>query len=212
MVNRCVEAPPRVPATRSRTLRNKLAAVRLIIVINSRMKSHLGWIVVSSVCFAANAFAQSAIEGEVKGVDGSPLVAAGVRAERQDKKAPEVSAKTDAKGHFAIKGLAVGTYSVDVMAGGAAVSSTRVTTRTGKPMLVTFDMKQPRKAITSGGKKKKKFVWMPEETGSHIGGHYVEVDEDATVGPSGKNIQKGTGKSVQQFQQQNNIKSPSGGG
>lgn len=175
------------------------------------MNKYLCWLAVSSA-FAANLFAQSSIEGDVKGVDGFPLKAAEIRAERQDAKSPSAATKTDSKGHFSFKGLAVGTYDVNVMSSGTAVSSTRIATRIDKPAQVTFDMKQPRKAVaTIGGKKKKKFVWMPAETGSHIGGHYVEVDEDATE-QKAQHLSKATGAAVRQYQSQNNIKDPSGGG
>ena len=118
------------------------------------MKTSARLFIVSSLCIVATGFGQSAIEGDVKGVDGFPLKAAEIRAERQDAKAPAAVSKTDAKGHFAIKGLAVGTYHVNVMSSGTAVSSTRIATRAGKPVMITFDMKQPRKAVASGGKNK----------------------------------------------------------
>lgn len=75
--------------------------------------------------------------------------------------------------------------------------------------MVSFDLRGPQKTA-NGGKKKKKFIWVPEETGSHMGGHYVEVDEDATVGPSGQNMQKSSSKALEQYR--NLTRAPSRGG
>lgn len=176
------------------------------------MKTSARLLIMTSLCSVASAFGQSAIEGEVKGVDGFPLKAAEIRAERQDANGPAAVAKTDAKGHFAIKGLAVGTYNVNVMSSGTAVSSTRIATRAGKPVMISFDMKQPRKAVAGGGKKKKKFLWMPAETGSHLGGHYVEVEEDDSADPGTQHLSKATGAAVRQYQRTNNVKAGPGGG
>ena len=61
---------------------------------------------------ALTSFAQiTAIEGDVKGVDGAPLKGALVKIERKDIKG-NYKVKTDKKGHFFHAGLPLGTYKV----------------------------------------------------------------------------------------------------
>jgi tetratricopeptide (TPR) repeat protein len=71
----------------------------------------------SSICFAQTA----AIEGDVKGEDGKPLVGAVVKIDRTDIK-QSFKTKTDKKGHYVYTGLGVpGKYNVSVEVNGKQV-------------------------------------------------------------------------------------------
>ena len=65
--------------------------------------------------FALPAFSQmTAVEGDVKGPDGKPLVGATIKFDRTDIKG-SYSVKTDKKGHYGHYGLPLGTYDVTVL-------------------------------------------------------------------------------------------------
>ncbi len=92
----------------------------------------------SSLCFAQTA----AIQGDVKGEDGKPLVGAMVKIERTDIK-QNYSVKTDKKGHYFYGGLGVpATFNVTIEVGGKVVDSvTGVRTASAEPVDVNFDLK-----------------------------------------------------------------------
>ena len=58
--------------------------------------------------FAASAFSQTSLSGEVTGVDGRPITGADVRLQREDAKAAPIALKTDGKGRFVAKSLPAG--------------------------------------------------------------------------------------------------------
>lgn len=87
------------------------------------------------------AFAQtSAIEGDVKGVDGQPLKGGLVKIERKDIRG-NYKVKTDKKGHFFHAGLPLGMYKVSLEVDGKVVDMVdNVRTRLGEPSVVNFDL------------------------------------------------------------------------
>jgi tetratricopeptide (TPR) repeat protein len=92
---------------------------------------------------AGGAFAQiSAIEGDVKGVDGQPVKGAAILIERKDMKGTYKGAKTDKKGHYIYNGLPLGTYKVSLIVDGQTKDSMdNVKTRLGDPTPINFDLK-----------------------------------------------------------------------
>ena len=89
------------------------------------------------------AFAQiSAIEGDVKGVDGQPVKGASILIERQDMKGVYKGAKTDKKGHYIYNGLPLGRYKVSLVIDGQTKDYVDgVKTSLGDPTPINFDMK-----------------------------------------------------------------------
>jgi len=96
--------------------------------------------------FSHGAWAQiSAIEGDVKGVDGLPVKGAQILIERKDKKGTYKGARTDRKGHYIYNGLPLGTYKVSLIVGDNVVDFLDdVKTRLGDPSNVSFDLKTAR--------------------------------------------------------------------
>ncbi|MGC9948182.1 MAG: tetratricopeptide repeat protein [Bryobacteraceae bacterium] len=87
-------------------------------------------------------FAQttSALEGDVKGEDGSPLKGAKIKIDRQDIKG-HYEVKTDKKGHYFYGGLPLGTYKITLEIDGKDVDFVdKVRTRLGDPVANNFDM------------------------------------------------------------------------
>jgi len=141
------------------------------------------------------AFGQKAtLQAEVTGVDGRPSKAAQVRIERQDKKTAPLVVAGDKRGHLAAMNLEAGTYKLTATVEGGIQSSQIVKVQANKPSLVTFDMSKTA-AVTT--KKKKRLVWVPAETGTHLGGRWVEVGDDTSSTKSGQNVDKMNGNSLE---------------
>jgi tetratricopeptide (TPR) repeat protein len=92
----------------------------------------------SSLCLAQTA----AIQGDVKGEDGKPLVGAVIKIERTDIK-QSYTVKTDKKGHYYYGGLGIaGTFNVSVEVNGKLADAiSGVKTAGTAPIDVPFDLK-----------------------------------------------------------------------
>jgi tetratricopeptide (TPR) repeat protein len=92
---------------------------------------------------ALTSYAQiTAIEGDVKGEDGTPAVKAVVKLVRTDIKG-NYKCETNKKGHFFYNGLPLGNYNVTVEIGGKEMDAVNnVRTRLGDPVPVNFDLQK----------------------------------------------------------------------
>jgi Carboxypeptidase regulatory-like domain len=150
-----------------------------------------------------------AIRGNVTGTDGKPLAGAELRAERIDGKAPVVMTKTDAKGRYAFKGLMLGAYKVTAIINHVPKSYAAIRTRESNWVRVDFDFAAMSKAAQAK-KTKKRYVWVPEETGTHIGGgHWEEVDSNGNTPVGTQPVDTINGHVLQQ--PQSPLLNPTGG-
>ena len=101
----------------------------------------------ATLFLALTSFAQiTAMEGDVKGEDGKPLVGAVIKIVRTDIKG-NYNVKSDKKGHFFYNGLPIGVYNVTVEVGGKEQDGVNgVRTRLGDPVQVPFDLEKKAKA------------------------------------------------------------------
>jgi Carboxypeptidase regulatory-like domain len=163
---------------------------------------HLG--LIGLFLCAASAWAgNSALQGVVKDPKGKPIKAADIRIEARDGSKVLKTVKTDATGRYISDGLPVGTYRVTLIVNGAIKASINNTeTKLGAPTELNFDLKPASASQASGSAKKAKhMVWMPAQTGTHLGGRWVEVYDNgnaATIGAD--NVQKVDGSAVTQLQ------------
>src|ERR1700757_2364077 len=120
----------------------------------------------------------SSIQGIVKDAKGQPIKGADVRVESRDGKQLFTTVKTDAKGHYISQGLQPGVYRVSLVVNGAVKASIMNTsTKSDQATQLNFDLKPAAASQESAGKKQEKhMVWVPADTGSHIGGRWVEVE------------------------------------
>jgi hypothetical protein len=158
-----------------------------------------GMIILPGIACAAS----SAIEGIVKDPRGRPISGADVRIEARNQNSSRV-VKSDAKGHYVYGGVTAGaTYRVTLLVNGAVKASiNNVQVKPGEPTQLNFDLKtaSPNQTSTSA-KKGKHMVWMPAQTGTNIGGRWVEVDDSAAAGASGpERIEKASGAALRNFQ------------
>ena len=140
----------------------------------------IGLVLLGLALMTGGAQAQGfSIQGNVKGPDGKPVNNASVRIERKDAKATLNEAKTDRKGNYGFNGLASGSYKLTALVNNVPTSIDNVKTRPNGVVRVDFDIKPT--AAKAAGKKPKHMVWMPAQTGTHIGGRWVEVEDGSTV-------------------------------
>ena len=161
-------------------------------------------VVVAALICAGNLFGQtSAVEGFVKDPNGRPLGGADVRVEARNGASWSRHVKSDAKGHYLVDGLAPGTtYRVTLLINGSAKASiNNVLAKSGATEL-TFDL---RTGSVAGNnvvvKNGKRYVYVPTETGSHLGGHWVEVDENGQADSVGvNNVERAGSEALRRMQ------------
>jgi hypothetical protein len=119
----------------------------------------------------------ASIQGFVKDAKGEPMKGTDVRIESRDGKQVFSTVKTDSKGRYISQGLQPGVYRVTLLVDGAAKASIMNTqTKANQPTQLNFDFK-PTPQASNIAKAKKHMVWVPNRTGSHLGGTWVEVDD-----------------------------------
>jgi Carboxypeptidase regulatory-like domain len=142
------------------------------------------------------------VQGDVKGPDGKPLAGAEIRVQRKDGKAAPIAVVADQKGHYVFKDLPAGTYKVSASKNGMATTTLEnVRTRTEGAVRVDFDLKKQTGEANASApvKKAKHMVWVPADTGSHLGGKWVEVDEEGKAAAGASNIDKASGDATRKI-------------
>src|SRR6266545_1411036 len=144
----------------------------------------------------------SSIQGIVKDAKGQPIKGADVRIESKDGKQLFNTVKTDAKGRYISQGLAAGVYRVSLVVNGAVKASiTNTKTKSDQATQLNFDLKPVAAGqATAEQKKGKHMVWVPSNTGSHIGGRWVEVDEAGNADTGALNVKRGSAEALRQQQ------------
>ena len=129
---------------------------------------------------------------------------ADVRVESRDGKQLFNRVKTDGKGHYVSQGLKPGVYRVSLVVNGAMKASIMNTsTKADQATQLNFDLKPTVASPANAGQAKgKHMVWMPASTGTHTGGRWVEVDDNAGGGANALNVKRGSAEAVRQQQMQ----------
>ena len=119
----------------------------------------------------------ASIQGFVKDAKGEPMKDTDVRIESRDGKQVFSTVKTDSKGRYISQRLPPGVYRVTLLVNGAVKASIMNTqTKANQPTQLNFNFK-PTFQAGNIAKAKKNMVWVPNRTGSHLGGTWVEVDD-----------------------------------
>ncbi|PYL21545.1 MAG: hypothetical protein DMF44_13070 [Verrucomicrobia bacterium] len=135
----------------------------------------------------------ASFQGFVKDAKGEPIKGANLRIESRDGKQVFSTVKTDPKGRYISQGLQPGVYRVTLLVNDAVKASvTNTQTKAGQPTELNFDFK-PTSQAGNIAKGRKRMVWMPGRTGTHLGGNWVEVDDGGNE-HSGSNIQTYTAR------------------
>lgn len=142
----------------------------------------------SVALFAVSAFAQRArIEGYAADTNGKPLKAAEGRIQQEKAEtSPAVVVKTDGKGHFVAANLPAGTYTVSVLLDGTVKwSAAHVKVANGQTVQLNLS-RNPAVAVAATSRQpKKRAVWVPDTTGSRLGGHW---EDEPIRGPGTDNV------------------------
>jgi Carboxypeptidase regulatory-like domain len=150
------------------------------------MKILMRLIIVVLVSFVlslkAHADAVATLYGTIKDANGKAIQGAEIRIQGSDaNKIGKIH--TDANGHYSYPGLETGTYNVTLVVNGVTVASiNNVRTKNGESQSLNFDFQS--KAGARPFAKGKHYVWVPSQTGSHLGA-WVEVDDSAKEMPIG---------------------------
>jgi Carboxypeptidase regulatory-like domain len=154
----------------------------------------------------------SAIQGVVKDAKGQAIKNADVRIESKDGRQKFNIVKTDGQGRYISEGLQPGVYRVTLVVNGAVKASiTNTKTKPDQTTQLNFDLKPVPVAQASAEQKKgKHMVWVPETTGSHIGGRWVEVDDGAKAAPGTLNVVRPDPEQLQRQIQSMKAAPPSG--
>jgi serine/threonine protein kinase len=119
----------------------------------------------------------TSIQGFVKDRNGGPIKGADLRIESRDGRQVFGTVKTDPSGRYISHGLQPGVYKVTLIVNGTVKASVMNTqTRSDQPTQLNFDFK-PMSQADNTAKGGKHMVWVPNRTGSHLGGNWVEVDD-----------------------------------
>jgi uncharacterized surface anchored protein len=154
--------------------------------------------------YAATAWAGPAsIQGVVKDAKGQPIKSADVRVESRDGKQLVNTVKTDSKGRYISQGLQPGVYRVSLIVNGATKASISNTkTKSDQSTVLNFDLKPVAAGqATAEQKKGKHMVWIPAETGSHMGGRWIEVDDNSGSSAGALNVKRANAEQLQRQMQ-----------
>src|SRR5438046_8587253 len=154
------------------------------------------------ICAATAWAGPASIQGVVKDAKGQPIKGADVRVESRDGKQLFNTVKTDSKGRYISQGLQPGVYRVSLVVNGAIKASiTNTKTKSDQATQLNFDLKPVAASQASAaGKSGKHMVWVPSNTGSHIGGSWVEVDESGNAGAGTLNVKRGSAEALRRQQ------------
>jgi hypothetical protein len=170
-----------------------------MIMVNSSMliKSLQIGFVGLFLCVASAWAGPSSIQGIVKDANGQPIKGADVRIESRDGKQLFGAVKTDGKGRYISQGLQPGMYRVSLVVNGAVKASIMNTkAKANQATQLNFDLKPATASQAAALKKGKHMVWVPANTGSHIGGRWVEVDEGGAAAAGALNVRTGSAEAV----------------
>jgi Carboxypeptidase regulatory-like domain len=171
---------------------------------NSLVSRSIGPLVLSGVFFLAGGLfaGPSAIEGVVKDPNGRPISGADVRLEAKSSNWNRL-VRSDANGRYSYDGLTPNvTYRVILLINGAAIASiNNVVAKVGTTKL-NFDLRTSsvsgNRVVTKNGKH---YVYIPGETGSHLGGRWVEVDENGQADSVGvNNVERANSEALRRMQ------------
>lgn len=149
---------------------------------------------VGSLFVTVTVWAGTSVEGVVKDSSERPVKGAEVRIEAKNF---SKIVKTGASGHYICDGLGVGTYKVTLLVNGQ-VKASILDGKTQAGKATQFNFKLTGKMASA--KKRIHIVFVPADLSTHIGGRWVEVDENGNVvnntGFNNIETTRGTGQKV----------------
>ena len=157
-------------------------------MIVSRMSSWV-WLFVSLVLAQTSFGDERSVQVTVNDQRNQAIAGVEVQLERLDGKGQAQTSRADASGHVVFRNVAAGTYKVSAftkrLAAATAVDTTKQNTN------ITLSMAP---ISRQAGAKRKRYVYIAGETGTHIGGgRWVAVEDDAS-GTGSSAVDKRSGR------------------
>jgi hypothetical protein len=171
-------------------------------IIKSLQLSFVTILVSAVATWAAPSGGPARIQGVVKDSKGAAVAGAEMHIKAKDGSGLEKIVRTDAGGNYGVSNLPLTDYEVVLFIGGqikASINNTKALV--GKPTQLDFKLTGQYAADTTA-KKHTHMVYMPSETGSHLGGRWVEVDDNtgASAAAGANNVKKLSGDAVRKMQ------------
>src|SRR5262249_37544297 len=129
---------------------------------------------------SSNPVGPSTVQGNVKDTKNQPVAGAELHIRAKDGTGFYRIAHTDANGHYAVSKLPNIDYEVILFLNGSIKSSIN-NTKTFADKPTQLDFKLTGQYAASKAKKHTHMVYVPAETGSHLGGRWVEVDDNSDI-------------------------------
>jgi len=159
-------------------------------------------LLVSAVAaWASDPVGPARIQGIVKDSNAKPVAGAEVHIKAKDGSGLEKVVRTDSDGQYGASKLPLTDYQVVLFVGGqikASINNTKVSPN--KP--TQLDFKLTGKMAANTQKKHTHMVYVPQETGSNLSGHWVEVDDSAgssAAAAAGNNVDHASGAALRQM-------------
>lgn len=155
----------------------------------------------------------SIVQGDVKDSQGAPVLGAELHVRAKDGSGFYRIAHTDASGHYAVSKLPNTDYEVILFFNGSVKASiNNAKTFANKP--TQLDFKLTGSYAANKAKKHTHMVYVPAETGSHLGGRWVEVDDNSDIAAAAagaNNLSRAGNAAVRSLQGYNTVPHPAGG-
>ena len=169
-------------------------------VIKSLQLSIITLLVSAAAAWASTPVGPARIQGMVTDSNKNPVAGAEVHIQAKDGSGLQKIVRTDANGQFGVSNLPVTDYEVVLFVNGqikATLNNQKVLPN--KP--TQMDFKLTGKYAANVQKKHTHMVYMETETGSNLGGHWVEVDDRTGAAPAKSgDVQRLSGDSIRTIQ------------
>ena len=165
--------------------------------INSLQVSFVTLLVSAVAGWASTPLGPARIQGVVKDSKGQAVTGAEVHIQAKDGSGLQKIIRTDSNGNYGVSKLPVTDYEVVLFVNGqikASINNTKVFS--DKP--TQLDFKLTGQFAANQKSKHTHMVYVPMETGSNLGGHWVEVDDQA--GAPASNLEHLSASAVRQMQ------------
>ena len=169
-------------------------------VIKSLQLSAIALLVSAVTAWASAPVGPARIQGIVTDSNKNPVAGAEVHIQAKDGSGLEKIVRTDANGQFGVSNLPVTDYEVVLFVNGQAKASlNNQKVFSNKP--TQMDFKLSGKFAANTQKKHTHMVYMAAETGSNLGGRWVEVDDRTGAAPANSgDVHRMSGDAVRQMQ------------
>jgi hypothetical protein len=166
------------------------------------MKIRLVSLILVIVACAGGAYAagndSTSIQVMLKDTRGKPAAGAKLWLERIDLKTSALNTVSDSQGQAMFQNVAPGTYKISAYEPKTpAAAATVVRSTADRPTAVNLSLGKMARSVNTP-KKRKRYVWVAGETGTHIGGGQWVAVEDDVVGAGANAVEKSSGQVLNQ--------------